>query len=523
MEKYKATIGLEIHAELKTKTKMFCDSKNDPDETKPNVNICPVCMAHPGTLPAINKTAVKSVLKVGLALNGNLADFTEFDRKNYFYPDIPKGYQISQYKYPLVSGGELNGVKITRVHLEEDTARSSHDTVGHSLVDYNRAGIPLMELVTEPVVENAQQARDFAKELQLLLRYLGVAEANMEKGEMRIEANISVSDNEHFGTKVEVKNLNSFRVVEKAIEYEIKRQIGVLEDGEKIVQETRGWDENGQKTFSQRMKEGSADYRYFPDPDLPKLKISEIPEFSRENLKKEIPELPKEKRERYTKDYGIKSEDLEMYVTDSDFGNFFEGVAKELKGDRDLIKIASNYITSDIVGLNKSSLTNFASQNSSLRTEGEAIQNENAVDLPAGEAGRFAIAREDDEEVVVVREDEEKDKFGKIEIKNFAELIKMVGEGKISSRGTKDILKIMFTDGGTPNEIAEKNNLLQKSDEGELEKIVLKIIENNKTVADEYRAGKESSLQFLIGQGMKETKGSANPKILTDLFKKNLK
>lgn len=472
MEKYKATIGLEIHAELKTKTKMFCDSKNDPDETKPNVNICPVCMAHPGTLPAINKTAVKSVLKVGMALNGNLADFTEFDRKNYFYPDIPKGYQISQYKYPLVSGGELNGVKITRVHLEEDTARSSHDTAGHSLVDYNRAGIPLMELVTEPVVENAQQARDFARELQLLLRYLGVAEANMEKGEMRIEANISVSDTEHFGTKVEVKNLNSFKVVEKAIEYEIKRQIEAIENGEKIIQETRGWDENGQKTFSQRAKEGSADYRYFPDPDLPKLKISEIPEFSKENLEKEIPELPKEKRERYTKDYGIKSEDLEMYVTDSEFGNFFEGVAKELKGDRELIRLASNYITSDVVGLKK--------------------------------------------DVSIIG-------FGKIEINNFAELIKMVGEGKISSRGTKDILKIMFTDGGTPNEIAEKNNLLQKSDEGELEKIVLKIIENNKTVADEFRSGKESSLQFLIGQGMKETKGSANPKILTDLFKKNLK
>ena len=472
MEKYKATIGLEIHAELKTKTKMFCDSKNDPDETKPNVNICPVCMAHPGTLPAINKTAVKSVLKVGLALNGNLADFTEFDRKNYFYPDIPKGYQISQYKYPLVSGGELNGVKITRVHLEEDTARSSHDTAGHSLVDYNRAGIPLMELVTEPVVENAQQARDFAKELQLLLRYLGVAEANMEKGEMRIEANISVSDTEKFGTKVEVKNLNSFKVVEKAIEYEIKRQIEAIENGEKIIQETRGWDENGQKTFSQRMKEGSADYRYFPDPDLPKLKISEIQEFSKENLKKEIPELPKEKRERYTKDYGIKSEDLEMYVTDSEFGNFFEGVAKELKGDRDLIRLASNYITSDIVGLKK--------------------------------------------DISIIG-------FGKIEIGNFAELIKMVGEGKISSRGTKDILKIMFIEGGAPNEIAEKNNLLQKSDEGELEKIVLKIIENNKTVADEFRSGKESSLQFLIGQGMKETKGSANPKILTDLFNKNLK
>ena len=450
MEKYKATIGLEIHAELKTNTKMFCDSKNDPDETKPNVNICPVCMSHPGTLPAINKQAVKSVLKVGMALNGNLADFTEFDRKNYFYPDIPKGYQISQYKYPLVSGGELNGVKITRVHLEEDTARSSHDTAGHSLVDYNRAGIPLMELVTEPVVENAQQARDFAKELQLLLRYLGVAEANMEKGEMRIEANISVSDTEKFGTKVEVKNLNSFKVVEKAIEYEIKRQIEAIENGEKIIQETRGWDENGQKTFSQRMKEGSADYRYFPDPDLPKLKISEIPEFSKENL---------------------KSEDLEMYISDDTYGKFFENSANELS-DKELVKLASNYITSDIVGLKKDS--------------------------------------------TIIG-------FGKIEINNFVELIKMVGGGEISSRGTKDILKIMFVDGGSPKKIAEEKDLLQKSNEGELEAVVLRIIEGNKTVVEEYRAGKESALQFLIGQGMRETKGSANPKILADLFKKNLK
>src|SRR3989338_8675816 len=471
MEKYKATIGLEINAELKTNTKMFCDSKNDPDETKPNVNICPVCMSHPGTLPAINKQAVKSVLRVGVALQGKLADFSEFDRKNYFYPDIPKGYQISQYKYPLVSGGELNGVKITRVHLEEDTARSSHDTAGHSLVDYNRAGIPLMELVTEPVVENAQQARDFAKELQLLLRYLGVAEANMEKGEIRIEANISVSDTEKFGTKVEVKNLNSFKVVEKAIEYEIKRQIEAIENGEKIIQETRGWDENGQKTFSQRMKEGSADYRYFPDPDLPKLKISEIPEFSKENLKKEILELPWEKRKRFFDNYGIKSEDLEMYISDDTYGKFFENSANELS-DKELVKLASNYITSDIVGLKKDS--------------------------------------------TIIG-------FGKIEINNFVELIKMVGGGEISSRGTKDILKIMFVDGGSPKKIAEEKDLLQKSNEGELEAVVLRIIEGNKTVVEEYRAGKESALQFLIGQGMRETKGSANPKILADLFKKNLK
>ena len=241
---YKPTIGLEIHAELKTKTKMFCACKNDTDEKRPNVNICPVCMGHPGTLPVINKEAVKSVLKVGLAVGGKLADFTEFDRKNYFYPDIPKGYQISQYKHPLVSGGELLGVKITRIHLEEDTARSSHETKDESsLVDFNRAGVPLMELVTEPVMHSAEEVVKFGQELQLLLQYLGVAEANMEKGEMRLEANISLSKDQSLGTKVEIKNLNSFRSAERAIEYEIKRQTEILEGGEKIVQETRGWDD----------------------------------------------------------------------------------------------------------------------------------------------------------------------------------------------------------------------------------------------------------------------------------------
>ena len=297
MNEYIPTIGLEIHAELKTRTKMFCDSRNDPDEKRPNVNICPVCMGHPGTLPVINKEAVKHVLKVGIAVNGTLADFTEFDRKNYFYPDIPKGYQISQYKYPLVSGGGLNGVKITRVHLEEDTGTSLHDEGGaagahdggnYSLVNYNRAGVPLMELVTEPVIHSAEEAAAFAKELQLVLRYLGVAEANMEKGEMRVEANISVSkDPKKFGTKVEVKNLNSFKSVERAIKHEVKRHIELIEGGGKIVQETRGWNETTETTFSQRQKEDSHDYRYFPDPDLPKLQISEIPEFQTAILKKE--------------------------------------------------------------------------------------------------------------------------------------------------------------------------------------------------------------------------------------------
>lgn len=254
MEDYKITIGLEIHAELKTKTKMFCGCLNVPDEKEPNINICPICMGYPGTLPVINKSAVKKVLLVGVALGSDLADFTEFDRKNYFYPDIPKGYQISQYKYPLVSGGGLCGVKLTRVHLEEDTARSSHDTKDISLVDYNRAGVPLLELVTEPVIHSAEEVMKFAQELQLLLQYLQVSDANMEKGEMRVEVNISISNSDIFGTKVEVKNINSFRSAGRAVEYEFERQKSLLQRGEKVVQETRGFDENKGITFPNDQK-----------------------------------------------------------------------------------------------------------------------------------------------------------------------------------------------------------------------------------------------------------------------------
>jgi len=463
---YTPIIGLEIHAELKTKTKMFCNSKNDSDEKRPNINICPVCMAHPGTLPVINKEAVRKVLLVGYALDGNIADFTEFDRKNYFYPDIPKGYQISQYKYPLISGGTLKGVDITRVHLEEDTATSKHDKGENSLVDFNRAGVPLMELVTEPMIENAIQAGDFARELQLLLRYLGVSDANMEKGEMRVEANISVSKDKNFGTKVEVKNLNSFKVVEKAIDYEIKRQIKVLEDGGQVMQETRGWDENKGETFSQRKKESSEDYRYFPDPDLPKLKISEIKDF--QNL--ELPELPEGKRARYKKDFGVKDEDIESYVVDIKLGNFFENVAGLLGDDKNLIKLASNYITSDLVGI------------LSLNLEAR---------LPSAE--------------------------------DFADLVKMAAGGEISSRGAKDILKIMVLESGAPRDIAKQKGLFQKSDEGELKNIAEKIISENDSVVAEYKAGKEASLQYLIGQGMKATQGSANPAILKKMFENLLK
>lgn len=467
--KYKVTIGLEIHAELKTETKMFCACRNNPDEEKPNANVCPVCMAHPGTLPVPNMKAVESVVKVGLAIGANIANFTEFDRKNYFYPDIPKGYQISQYKYPIVSGGELNGVKVTRVHLEEDTANNKHDRGEFSLIDFNRAGVPLMELVTEPVIHSAKEAGDFGRELQLLLRTLGVSDANMEKGEMRVELNLSVSDTDKFGTKVEVKNINSFKAVEKAAEFEIKRHIALLEDGKgsEIVQETRGWDENKQSTFSQRKKEDSHDYRYFPEPDIPKMYLHEM--FDLEKMKSDLPELPWEKRKRYL-GVGIKIEDAEMYVADINFAKFFESVSEILKVKEDILK-ASNYISSDL---------------------------------------RFLILRSEYESKLP-------------NVEKFAQIIKMIANNQINSRGAKDLIAAIVKEDIDPESYAKEHGLIQELDEGKLRITAEAIIVANPTVVAEYKAGNEKSIQFLVGQFMKESKGSANPQLALQILKNLLK
>ncbi|MFA6325009.1 MAG: Asp-tRNA(Asn)/Glu-tRNA(Gln) amidotransferase subunit GatB [Candidatus Paceibacterota bacterium] len=474
--KYYPTIGLEIHAELKTQTKMFCGCLNNPDEENPNVNICPVCMAHPGTLPVANKKAIENVIKVGLAIGGKIADFSEFDRKNYFYPDIPKGYQISQYKYPIVSGGHLSFFDVTRVHLEEDTANNKHDRGDYSLIDFNRAGVPLMELVTEPFTfevsdeEAAKSASTFAKELQLILKYLGVSEANMEKGEMRVEANISVStDRNKLGTKVEVKNLNSFRSVEKAIKFELDRMVEFWENnkGDEIMQETRGWDETKQKTFSQRKKESSHDYRYFPDPDLPKMKLHEA--FNLEKMQKELPELPIEKRLRYKNDFGIKDEDIEVYINDFELGSYFEIVANILN-DKNKIKVASNFITSDYIGLRK------------IKTN---------ITLPSE--------------------------------KNFAELAYMFFENKISSRVAKDILAMILVNDESPMKIATEKDLLQKNDEGAIKGIVEKIILENPEIVAIYKSGKENVIMSLVGKVIKESKGSANPQLVIKLLKDLLK
>ena len=269
MSNYKPTIGLEVHIELKTQTKMFCDCINDPDEKIANTNVCPICLGHPGTLPFPNKKAIESIIKIGLALNGRPNNSFHFDRKNYFYPDLPKAYQISQSSEPIILGGTLRNIKINHIHLEEDAGKLIHDdSSGGTLVDFNRAGVPLMELVTEPDIHTPEDAIAFMKDLQLIVRYLGVSDVNLEKGQMRADANISISETDKLGTRAEIKNLNSFRAVFNAINYEIKRQTELLEKGEKIKQETRGWDDLKQKTTSQRSKEESQDYRYFPEPDI---------------------------------------------------------------------------------------------------------------------------------------------------------------------------------------------------------------------------------------------------------------
>jgi len=415
--KDKVVIGLEIHSELKTQSKMFCDCLNNPEAEEPNINICPICMGHPGTLPVINQKAVELVIKTGLALNCQIPDFAKFDRKNYFYPDLPKGYQISQYDLPLVNKGhlEINGKKIgiTRIHLEEDAGKLIHiQGAKYSLVDFNRAGLPLMELVTEPDITSGQEARKFCEELQLIIRYLDVSEANMERGQMRCEVNVSLrSAKGKMGTKVEIKNLNSFRVVEKSIDYEIERQSKVLDSGEKVIQETRGWDEKKQKTFSQRIKEESKDYRYFPEPDLPPL--NNLTKIS-SKLSVGLPELPQPKRKRFEEEYNLPIDDINILVNSKGLSDYFEQVISELNtwlkiksisDKQPLIKLTVNYVLTELQKLLSSTKT--------------------------------------------------KIKNCKISSENFAEFITLIHQKEISSSAAQSVLKEMFETSADPSHIIE--------------------------------------------------------------------
>ena len=468
------TIGLEIHVELLTNTKMFCRCRNSTETREPNVDICPVCLGHPGTLPTINQEAVKHILRVGLAVEGQLADFTEFDRKNYFYPDIPKGYQISQDKYPLVRGGSLTGVDITRIHLEEDTAKLHHDPdTGDGLVDFNRSSLPLMELVTEPVITSAKQAVDFARELKLLLgpEYLNISGVNMEKGEMRIEANVSWD----LGDKVEIKNLNSFRSVERAIEYELERQKALLEKGQAVLRETRGFNDDKQITFGQRQKEQSHDYRYFPDPDLPKMYVSELE--AREGLEGSLPESPWAKRDRFKKEYELKDADVEILIQTKSRAGFFEATVSRLTKEGAGQTVA-NILNTEIPG--------FLAE--------EALESE------------------------LMTEQE----IGKMKASDLADLVDLYLEESISSRGVKDILAVLIKEGGQPEEVAKTKRLLLEKDHSVIQKLADQVIAENPEAVSEYQAGKASALQYLIGQGMKLSQGSIDPKTFGQFLEKSM-
>ncbi|MEP7162390.1 MAG: Asp-tRNA(Asn)/Glu-tRNA(Gln) amidotransferase subunit GatB [Candidatus Moraniibacteriota bacterium] len=490
--KYFTTIGMEVHAELKTASKMFCRCENKPDlGKKPNTYICRVCTGQPGALPVPNGQAIEFVQKVGLALNCALRFTSKFDRKNYFYPDRPKGYQISQYDEPFCEHGtmEIEGkpFHITRIHLEEDTGKLTHpDGADYTLVDYNRAGVPLMELVTEPDFTNRKDARAFCQKLQQILRYLNVSDADMEKGQMRCEVNISLypeGENRLSGTKVEVKNINSFKSVEKAIEFEIQRQSKALDKGEKIIQETRGWDEVQGVTVSQRKKESAHDYRYFPEPDIPPFR------FTKEDvarLKESLPELPDDKVERFTSEYGLPLP-LVMLLTESpEMSEYYEAVVSELSAKKKAGEFKGEISKADKLAANY------------LITEVRKFLSEKEMGIE-----KFPVTP-----------------------KNYAEFVGIVADGMINSSAAQTVLKEMMKspDGDTdPSHIVDRLNLAQMSDAGELEAVVASILEKNEKSVADFKAGKDKALQFLLGQTMAATKGKANPSVVKEILEKKLK
>ncbi|MGK2848773.1 MAG: Asp-tRNA(Asn)/Glu-tRNA(Gln) amidotransferase subunit GatB [Minisyncoccota bacterium] len=486
---YQVTIGMEVHAELKTRSKMFCACKNGLGmETEPNMHICPVCTAQPGSLPVPNRQAIEMVQRVGLALGCTLRLSSKFDRKNYFYPDIPKGYQISQYDEPFCEHGVLNiggqNFRVTRIHLEEDTGKSIHPTgQAYTLVDFNRAGVPLMELVTEPDFSTGKDARLFCQKLRQILRYLDVSNADMEKGQMRCEVNISLypeGADRLSGTKVEVKNINSFRSVERAIEYEIIRQTGVLEAGERVVQETRGWDEVKNITVSQRKKESAHDYRYFPEPDIPPFLFTSEYE---ERLRASLPELPDAKSTRFLREYALSSSDVAILTEDHLLSAYFEAVASEL-AEKSVaqemraplsraIKLAVNYLLTEL--------------RKYLADNGQRI-------------GDLTITPE-----------------------NYAEFIGIVADEKINSSAAQTVLAEMYQGGDNdPSHIIERLNLSQVNDSVELENVIEKVLSANVKSVSDYQAGKSNALQFLMGQVMVMTKGKANPKIVIEILHRKL-
>ena len=473
---YEVVIGLEVHVELLTKSKIFCSCPTSFGD-EPNTNVCPVCLGLPGVLPVINKRAVEFAILSGLALNCKVNPRSKFDRKNYFYPDLPKAYQISQYDMPVAEDGYLNikvngetkCIGITRVHLEEDAGKLIHAENGdYSLIDYNRTGVPLVEIVSEPDLRSHEEARVFLENLKRILQYTQVSDCKMEEGSLRCDANISVrlKGEKELGTKTELKNMNSFKAVQKGLEYEIKRQIDSLEKGERISQETLRWDEGRGLTVSMRSKEQAHDYRYFPDPDLMPLEIQQ--EWV-EKLKELLPELPLQKKERYITQYGLPEYDAEVLTFSMDMADFFENCVKEFPEP----KVVSNWVMGELMG----------------------FLNAERVDITET----------------------------KVTPLNLAKLLHLIDKGTISGKIGKTVFEEMFKSGEGPEAIVEEKGLLQISDTKELEKIVDEVIKTNPGPVEDLKSGKKKAMGFLVGQVMKQTKGKANPQIVNEILRNRLK
>ncbi len=477
---YEVVIGLEVHAQLLTESKMFCRCSTDYANAAPNTHNCPICMGFPGTLPVINEKAVEYTIMTALAMHCEIPEFSKFDRKNYFYPDLPKGYQVSQYDIPLSRNGyltlTLNGeerrVGITRIHLEEDTGRHLERREGgetYSLIDLNRAGVPLMEIVGEPDLRTPEEARLYMEKLRTILVYLGVNSGRMEEGALRCDANISLRPrgSQEFGAKVEIKNMNSFRSVERALAYEAERQAEELRAGHVIPQQTRGWREDKGITVSQRTKEEANDYRYFPEPDLPPLVISRE---RVEEIRAKMPELPDAKRERFLETYGLSLYDAEQLTSERPLADFFEAAvgARPASDASARAKAIANWTLGDLRRLLNASGTDIAES----RVSSEGV----------------------------------------------AELVELVEAGKISGKQAKDVLEKAYESGELPSAIVAREGIAQMSDAGELEGIVAEVIAENPRAVEDYKSGKTSAVQFLVGQVMKRTKGRAKPDSVSPLL-----
>ena len=475
MEDYEVVIGLEVHAELSTKTKIFCSCPTTFG-AEPNTHVCPICMGMPGTLPVLNEKVVEYAVKAGLATNCEIARNSKNDRKNYFYPDLPKAYQISQFDKPLCEHGYVeietdDGKKkigLTRIHIEEDAGKLNHDEFGGgTLVDLNRAGVPLIEIVSEPDLRSTEEVDLYLKKLKSILEYIEVSDCKMQEGSFRADVNVSVrkKGETKFGTRTEMKNMNSFRSITRAIEYEANRQIDVLEDGGEVEQESLRWDEVSGKTFSMRNKEDAEDYRYFPDPDLVGIHLSD--EYI-QNIKDNLPELPESRKERYLNEYNLSQKDARIITSSKYLSDLFEQAIKICNNP----KAVSNWIISDI---------------SRILNEKEMEPNE----IP-------------------------------FTSKELAELVILIDKGTISSSIGKKVLEELFENPRNPEEIIKEKGWIQISDEGAIKEVVMKVLEANPQSVADYKAGKDKALGFLVGQAMKETKGKANPKMLNEMFLKEI-